>query len=137
MSALKLPFFHRWFAFLSAYLQAFLCLVMFSFTGMEFLVFIIFKIYCAFYILRLSFKSSLEDMFINFRERGRERETLMWEAWLVAAHMCPDQRSNPQPCAVWYNAPNSSATLQRLHLFVLIPILSPSIFSTSHNWYIW
>ena len=76
-------------------------------------------------------KSSPKDMFMDLRERGRERqtdkarETSMWE-WnidlLPYSHtcpnwdgtcnlgMCPDQGWNPQPFGVWDDAPTNCTT---------------------------
>ena len=64
-------------------------------------------------------------MFIDFREKGRERETLMWEKninplppirtptgdWTCNLGMCPDQDSDPWSFGVWDDASTNWATL--------------------------
>ena len=92
-------------------------------------------------------------MFIDFRERGRERGNIdVRETSIVAScmcltgdpthnlGMCPDQGLNPQPFGVWDNAPTKSPG-QGYFIFVttkrkpvpikyLLPLL-PSLQTTS------
>ena len=73
------------------------------------------------------FQSSPEDISIDFRKRGMERERHP----SVASHTypdqgsypqplgtCPDQESNPQPFDVWDDAPTQSPSQGRRHLSV-------------------
>ena len=74
-------------------------------------------------------------MFIDFRERERESETLMWETnidWLPPIltptedqtrnrGMCPDYRSYPQPFGVQDNAPTNQATQPGLYTLNIFP----------------
>ena len=53
------------------------------------------------------------DMLIDFRERGREGEREGEKHCLVASHICPNWRPNPQPFSVQDNAPTNWATLAR------------------------
>ena len=58
------------------------------------------------------FKSSPENMFIDFRERGRgkERNTDVKEKhWSVASCIHPDWGPNPQHSGVWDDTPNNPA----------------------------
>ena len=71
-------------------------------------------------ILHIIFLSSLEDMVIDFRERGREEERQRernihplplicaptW-GWTCNPGMCPDWESNPQPSGLWEDAPTN------------------------------
>ena len=89
------------------------------------------------------FLSSPKDMFTDFRERGRERETLMWErniSQLPPIHtptrngtrnlgMCPDQEWNPQPFGIWDNAQTSWATQPGLNFEFYIN----DLFAFLHN----
>ena len=59
-----------------------------------------------------SFKSSPEDMFIDFRERGREREK-HWcekETLIGCLPYTPQPKSNPQPFSLRVDSPTNWAT---------------------------
>ena len=80
------------------------------------------------HFLSFSFKSSLEDVYIDFRGRGREREReremLKWERNIdqlppisalnfdqtCSPGMCPDQGSDQQPISVQDTAPSNWVT---------------------------
>ena len=63
-----------------------------------------------------------EDMFIDFREGGREREISMRDrdiGLLVDYHRRPDWGSNPQPFGVGDATPVNRATWAGLNLQIL------------------
>ena len=74
------------------------------------------------FLKKFFFKSSPEDMFIDFREKRSDSETLLWERNISSLPpvlgptgdhtlgMCPGWESHPQPFGVWNNAPTNWAT---------------------------
>ena len=63
------------------------------------------KLFHLLYFLTLK-KFSPEDNFINFRERGKERETLIWERninWLLWARAPPGDQMSTPACALTRN----------------------------------
>ena len=61
-------------------------------------------------------------MFIDLKERGREREKHQCEREISIGcpHMCHDQGLNPQPFSVWNDAPVNRATQPGLSLSSLL-----------------
>ena len=79
------------------------------------------------------------------REKGRERETLMWgknidqllpiHDWTYNLGVCPDGESNPQHFGVWDSAPTKWATLTKAGVVFLVALLCQQK-SEKGEWYL-